>query len=400
MTDETADADATSIEWVNAQDGARIAVKRRRRDGTPVVFLHGIAVHAGIWELPAFSGDEFTYRSLSDILHEAGHDVWLANFRGHGPPECASLPAPGQSDWCLDHFIAYDLPAVIDHVVEQTGRQPFVIASSMGSMTLAGCLQGARLVGEEPPHIEIDESLAGRRRKQLAGCVFFEFPAALRWPRSLYGKDEKLDWQSLTKDWMRFNPQANYPFEVLSRLGWLEAILAAVGEVPLDRFRGGPERLRDRWPRRVTETLDRIEKSFTEGLLKLAGTFNGATHHRAEIFMQTRRHVVESMKAGVLRQLAKSVRRRAFVSDSGAADHVYSDHYGMIDLPLLVVAGGRDRIANAGVTREVFYDAVRSRDKTFRLFEEIAHGEFVAAPVATQRVYPLVREWIAERDRR
>jgi hypothetical protein len=43
------------------------------------------------------------------------------------------------------------------------------------------------------------------------------------------------------------------------------------------------------------------------------------------------------------------------------------------------------------------FDAARSNDKTFLFFDTIGHGEFTAAPIAYEEVYPRIEAWIAER---
>lgn len=389
------------IEYIPTSDGGSVAVKRRPTPGgTPVVFVHGLAVNADLWDLPDCRTDEFEYRSLASLLHELGYDIWLVNLRGHGAPNMYSAPPGGQTDWCVDHFILYDMPAVVDRVRAETGRRPFLIGASMGSMTIAGYLQGATLVGPpEKERIIADEALAAERQQTVAGCVLVEFPAALRWPQSLYREDGGMDWQKLWNDWRRGDPAVNYPFEVLSRLGWLQAVIESLGRVPLDWLRSTPVRdyVWSRLPAAWVERLEKAEKTIVQSLLGAAGTFTGATHHRAEVMVSGRRFVIDDMKAGVLRQLAKSVRCRGFVSELGVEDYVYSDHYDAITLPTLVIAGGRDRIANAGVVRDAFYERISSEDKEFLLFDDIAHGEFEAAPVATRVVYPEIIRWIAGR---
>ena len=388
------------IVHVHTADGAQIAVKRRpTTGGTPVIFLHGLAVNADVWDLPEVRGEGFHYRSLASILHEAGYDIWLVNLRGHGAPRMLSEPPAGQDDWCVDHFVLFDLPAVVDRVLESTDRRPFVIGSSMGSMTLAGYVQGARLDGPgSGRHVVADAELARQRGDRLAGAVFVEFPAALRWPASLYDENGRLNWKSLLRDWPRAEGGANFAFELLARWSWLHALVDSAGEVPLDWLRSEPG---EPWwaglPKPLAESLAAIEKSAVEAMLQLAGTFTGGTNYRAEVILRGRRHIVDQMKAGVLQQMSKSVRQRGFVSALGSPDHVYSDHYHLVTVPSLVIVGGRDRIANAEVTRELFHEKIRSADRAFRLYENIAHGEFEAAPIATELVYPGIKAWIAER---
>lgn len=386
---------------VPTEDGARIAVKRRPNPGAiPVIFLHGLAVNADLWDLPEVRGKDFHYRSLASVLHEAGYDIWLVNLRGHGGPHMLSEPAAGQADWCVDHFVVYDLPAVVDRVVAETGRRPFVIGASMGSMTLAGYVQGAvYLCGEGAGRIAADPRLAQARQKQLAGCVFAEFPAALRWPDSLYDERGRLQWRNLLRDWWRNDGDINYPFEMLSRWGWLHAVLEAAGQVPVNWIVA--EQQGEPWYRKLPAPLasgvEAVERAVVQAMLRMAGTFTGATNHRAEVMLQGRRYVLDHMKSGVLKQLSKCVRRRAFVSDLGTPDHVYSDCYELVEAPTLVVQGGRDRIANAEVVRSAFFDRIRAVDKRFLYYADIAHGELEAAPIASEKVYPEIVAWMDER---
>lgn len=428
--------EASDIVRISTADGATLAARRRRGDGPPVLMLHGLAVNAALWDLPTIEGPGFVFRSLATELQERGYDVWLLNFRGHGAPSMLSRPPAGQSDWSLDEFVVFDLPAAIEHVRRETQRAPFVVGASMGSMVAAAWLTGLCRDADVPrgaesagvkvsvsPGVEapvsggvdassrggagwpgaaalrIDPLAAAARQRSIAGVVLVEFPAALRWPRSMYDEAGRPRWDVLLREFWRNDGDANFPFEVLARLGWLEALVTAAGGVPLERLRpdAGRASLIDRLPPRLAGFARRAELTLASIGLKSAALFTGHLHHRPEVLLRGRRYVVDGMKAGVLRQLARCVRRGAFVSGSEAPELVISDHYASIASPALVVAGGRDRIANAGVTREAFFEAIRSPDKEFLLFEDLAHGEFEAAPVATERVYPRIAEWLERR---
>ncbi|MCK4340370.1 MAG: alpha/beta fold hydrolase [Phycisphaerae bacterium] len=391
------------IAHVSTRDAARIAIKRKPAPGgTPVIFLHGLAVNADLWDLPDVRGAGYAYRSLAKVLHETGYDIWLVNLRGHGAPRMLSEPPPGQTDWCVDHFILYDLPAVVDHVAAETGLRPFVIGASMGSMTLAGYVQGARLVGAgAEAHLEAEPETARARQEKLAGCVFVELPAKLRWPDSLYDQDGRLQWRVLLRDWWRSDEEVNHSFEMLSRWGWLQALLAAVGEVPLTWLGGEDED--QPWYRKLPKSLAdgvaQVERAVMQAMLQMVGTFTGESNHRAEVLLHGRRYIMDHMKAGVLKQMAKCVREGVFVSALGSPDHVYSDHYELVELPTLVLHGGRDRIANADVTRTAFFERIRSADKEFLLYEDLAHGEIEAAPGSCRRIFPTIVAWLNARNR-
>jgi hypothetical protein len=183
-------------------------------------------------------------------------------------------------------------------------------------------------------------------------------------------------------------------------MGWLEAFVASQGGIPLDRMRPPADReaFLDQLPKPLGDAWRSMRKSVLQAGLQFIGTFTGHTQHRAEVILSGRRYVLDEINAGVLSQLAKGVRQGAFVSALGDADVVYSDFYDRIATPLLAIVGGRDRIANAGITRDVFYDRVASMDKQWQCFEQFAHGEFEAAPAATDQVYPRIVAWLAERD--
>lgn len=382
-------------------DGAKIATKRKPTpNGFPVIFLHGLAVNADLWDIPDVIGDDVHFRSLPTLLHEAGGDIWLVNLRGHGAPNMLSEAPPGQTDWCVDHFILYDLPAVIEHVRAATGHAPFIVANSMGAMTAAGYLQGAVLRGSPPrQHIELDSAEALRRQAQVAGCVFVEFPAALRWPTSPFDEKGELNWREFTSEWRRNDAGANFPFEILSRLGWLEALIQAAGKLPLEwmRARGASGPWWQDLPTPLADFFRSTEQAMMGAMRRISEQVKGSPHFHPDTFLNGPLRAVDHMKAGVLSQLAASVREGAFVSGIGEPTYAYSEHYDQITLPALVLSGKRDRIANADVTREVFFNRIRSEDKTLHEFDDIAHGDFEYAPVACERVYPLVRAWILAR---
>jgi pimeloyl-ACP methyl ester carboxylesterase len=244
-----------------------------------------------------------------------------------------------------------------------------------------------------------DPHLARQRQAALAGAVFVEFPAALCWPDSLYGPNGHFQWRCFATHWQRCDCNINFPFELLSRSRFLHKAMDIAGQVPVHRVVAN--RFREplwRWlPHALHKGIEEAERRLVQQMLRWAGTFTGATNHRAEVFIRWRRFALDHMKSGVLQQLMKCVRKRALVSWLGDPDYVYSDHYHLVELPTLVLQGARDRIANPGLTRKAFFDVIPARDKQFMLFDEIAHGELEAAPIASERAYPRAIEWLEAR---
>jgi poly(3-hydroxyalkanoate) synthetase len=71
----------------------------------PVLVVHGAGVRANIFRAP--SG-----RTLVDALIDAGHDVWLENWR-------ASIDIP-HNRWTLDQAAVLDHPRAVRTVVQET----------------------------------------------------------------------------------------------------------------------------------------------------------------------------------------------------------------------------------------------------------------------------------------
>ncbi len=72
----------------------------------PVLLVHGAGVRADIFRPPVAS-------NFTDALLDAGHDVWLLNWR-------ASIDLP-LCDWTLDQAALHDHPAAVQRVLAETG---------------------------------------------------------------------------------------------------------------------------------------------------------------------------------------------------------------------------------------------------------------------------------------
>ncbi|MBK8913957.1 MAG: alpha/beta fold hydrolase [Phycisphaerales bacterium] len=443
---------------IPAPDGGSVAGWRKCGDGPPVIFLHGLAVNARIWDVPDLPAPEggFAFRSLAALLHAQGYDCWLPNFRGHGAPDALSEPAAGQRDWCVDHFAAVDLPAMVAHVQRETGQRPVLIGNSMGAMVTCAWLLGATIDPADAA-VTLSDSAAAARHASIRGCVLVEFPAALRWPNSAYDADGRLRWRELLSMWGSDQPgrngacsagdgrsgsadevrgagdelrssadevrsagdelrsvpagvpgataesegmprdpvtDRNFPFELLSNSWVLQAIMSAGGTIDLKWMRSTARQSAEtgsqsRWLRWLDERIAAAAGFISERL-------KGSRHFSAETFTHGLRAAVDHMKSGVLDQMGRSVRARGFVSGLGAPPVSYSDAYPRIRAPLLVVIGGRDRIANAEVVRTDFFERVSSEDKRLLRFPDLAHGDFEYAPRAYSEVYPGIMAWVHE----
>jgi len=128
------------VHHVPAGGGWEIALHRVRPAegveprGTPVLLAHGIAMCRRFWHMTDDT-------SLARYLSRRGHDVWMAEYRGY-----AASRHTGEGgrpwDFALDHHIQEDAPALIDHVLGETGAETLHwVGHSMGGMILYGYVQ-------------------------------------------------------------------------------------------------------------------------------------------------------------------------------------------------------------------------------------------------------------------
>jgi len=117
---------------VQTEDGAEIVLTRYRGDqGKPVLLCHGISSNHHFWDLAPD-------RSLARFLARQGYDVWNLDLRGHGDAERDAQGKRQRPDWTMDAYGLYDLPAAIQAIKDQTGKEKVdYVGHSMGGLVLA-----------------------------------------------------------------------------------------------------------------------------------------------------------------------------------------------------------------------------------------------------------------------
>ncbi|MEW6355671.1 MAG: alpha/beta fold hydrolase [Planctomycetota bacterium] len=141
--------------FAKTEDGWEIALRRFRpetlsNDRIPVILCHGLGYNGRFWDLD-------TEHDFPSYLRDAGYDTWVVDLRGAGQSakpawQFARLPElePAKltrmklddPDWCADEHIRYDVPAAIDLVRRETGRDKVAwVGHSLGGMIMFGHIE-------------------------------------------------------------------------------------------------------------------------------------------------------------------------------------------------------------------------------------------------------------------
>ncbi len=184
---------------VETADGVTIRCRRYSRPGARAVLCaHGQASTGYEFDLP-LSGF-----NLAEKLYALGYEVWIMNFRGAGSPPWNSETDGWRNSG--DHQGALDLPAVVDRVVEETGRPCFYIGHSFGGMSLYIYLQGTVPDPAGNPYRFVrDEEVARERNSKIAAAMTAGSPMSMvedepdwtekvrrhRWTQSLFARLER-----------------------------------------------------------------------------------------------------------------------------------------------------------------------------------------------------------------
>jgi len=128
------------VHYVTTEDGYILTLHRiphgktinESQESRPVVFLqHGMFGTSADWILNS------EYKSLGYMLAQAGYDVWLGNCRGNKYSQAhTTIPTSHIKFWRFSwHEMGrYDLPAVLDYVLNVTGKSNLsYIGHSMGT---------------------------------------------------------------------------------------------------------------------------------------------------------------------------------------------------------------------------------------------------------------------------
>lgn len=396
------------VETAYTTDGVTLRFKRFANSGPPVILLHGIVQNQNCMDLNVPGS------SLAKYLADRGYDVWVGNLRSHGTGVYKSSTPPNW-DWSIDHFAAYDVPAMVNKVTQTRGQKPFWVGHSMGGMSVYGYLQGVEIKS-----VKIDEvwgwtwcgfwpcykklydvygerivrnaSLAAARNNALRGVVTVASPVKLKWVHypSLWTWSLYNYWDyNLIVTKLADSNAANNALKSLDYvpIGTMTSYLT--GDLRNIPYVGGL----------LSSFLQWVFGSVGSSILTAQVWYpDNMTPTIAQAVINT---TIDNTESRVSLQFLDSVRARTWrefhVDDPMRSPYVYADHYSDITAKLCVIAGNRDKMANDNVLYWEGFKKMGSADKTWRDFNNFGHDDLVLGEQADNQVYPFIYNWLRVR---
>ncbi|HTJ81205.1 MAG TPA: alpha/beta fold hydrolase [Polyangiaceae bacterium] len=314
-------------------------------EGTPLAMirkrLHGIKrTLAPVVLIHGYGQNRYAWhlpsRSFFNYLAKAGFDVFNLELRGHG--RSRHLGAHPPRDPAL--FVEEDVPAALAEVSRLSGGRPiYLVGHSLGGL--------------------IAYASAAANPEHVAGVVTLGSP--YQFTRG------SLSLKLFSKVMLAFDQRVHLGHGALELKPLSETMRLLRGFIESPIF---PIPIRGFAP-----------KSLEPNILG--------------------QHMALAMDTGSI-----SVLRQLFLSaaEARAGGHClgeltgYADEFEALDLPLLVIAGGKDDLAPPASV-EPAYHRSRSTDKTYRCFPR-GHIDLLAGRDCPQTIWPLVASWLSARVRR
>ena len=384
------------VEYTLTQDRVHLALARYRKMGAqPVILMHGFAQNYRIWDFPVAG------HSLARYLYDRGYDVWMPCPRGHGDGRVQS--AQPAKPFNVDDIAIYDVPAIIDKVTVATKMAPVWIGHSQGGMLAYMYLQGTRyqkkLVAEEyldfsgQPYHEYadcaigDVALARQRNQKLKALVTVASPTVMKWEKLQFGAQMRQKFWRSNKllPWfmkMKFLIALASQFDSLPTISLLQSCL----------YDDPKQRRRERWLKKLT-----VLSFFGVAHSYLASMFWYPTNMNQKLIDQLVCTTLNDVSTPVFQQFADWIEHETFRSfiQGEEQPYIYSDNFDKITLPLLVIAGQRDKIASHQFIYQG-YQAMSSPNKAYHCFNDFGHNDLCIGFNAAEQVYPFIDEWLQQ----
>jgi poly[(R)-3-hydroxyalkanoate] polymerase subunit PhaC len=273
-------------------------------------------------------------RSFSAYLASRGWDVFNLELRGHGRSRRLGARIPTS----FEDYVDRDVPAALDVMATLGHDRPFVVGHSLG---------GA-----------IAYAVAGHHPARLGGVV------------SLSGV---FRWGSATR-------MVSFLSRVLHRTDRAHRLLRLGAGVPF------PLEL-------VGSLLSRRPSLAESALCPLHAWAKGSVED--DVLSEWLARGFDRTSGSVVTLMGRWARQGVFTDTAG--DHDYAQAWARSGVPVLVIGGGRDRLAHADHDVRPAFLASTASDRTYRCFESYGHIDLVHGRRAPHEVWPCVAEWLEAR---
>jgi len=141
-------------DFATTKDGWKLGIRRVRPTNPdpgklPVVLCHGLGLNGTFWTI--------TDSHLPEQLAARGYEVFICDLRGSGASQKAGALGAinaglrqtpflevGEGWWTVDDLVRYDVPAILDYVKAETGRDRVNwVGHSLGGMLMFAFLETA-----------------------------------------------------------------------------------------------------------------------------------------------------------------------------------------------------------------------------------------------------------------
>jgi pimeloyl-ACP methyl ester carboxylesterase len=138
--------------FARTADGWMLGVRRYhpiepKPGALPVVLCHGLGLNGTFWTI--------TDDHLPSQLADRGYEVFVVDLRGSGASyrdgtigwvnaglRQTIIPEVGNDEWTMDDQALYDVPAILDHIKDQTGHERVNwVGHSLGGMLMFAFLE-------------------------------------------------------------------------------------------------------------------------------------------------------------------------------------------------------------------------------------------------------------------
>ncbi|KAJ1526275.1 hypothetical protein ONE63_009429 [Megalurothrips usitatus] len=250
---------AAETHEVRTADGYLLTMHRLPNPGRPAVYVqHGLLASSAVWVVLGRA------KALAFLLHEAGFDVWLGNFRGNTYSRGhIKYSVRDKEFWSFTWHESgvEDVPAMIDYVLKASGQAKLVyVGHSMGTTAFF-------VAASTKPEYN-DKVLTGSRAAPRA--------APARWgpapARALTASRFVSQFVSSALGIHEFNPSPNLIHYAVTKLCPNISIVQSLCTNPLYLFAGFNE--------------DQVDEEAMDDITKVvpAGTSRQTLHHFAQLY--------------------------------------------------------------------------------------------------------------------